>query len=106
MSLPSIDSSVIKSSPTFATPNLIAYPVSAYFSSEIYSLHIFRDIFSSEAKLSKKGRKVTSDTGNGPNELQLVKAAKTGTSVLDYGETKYESPWKRLQRSESQLSHC
>jgi hypothetical protein len=53
---------------------------------------------SSEAKLTKKGRKVTSDTGNGPNELQLVKAAKAGTSVLDYEETKYESLWKRLQK--------
>ena len=51
---------------------------------------------SSEARLSKKGRKVTLDTGNGPNELQLVKAAKTRTSVLDYREIKYESLWKRL----------
>jgi hypothetical protein len=53
---------------------------------------------SSEAKLSKKGRKVTLDTTNGPNELQLMKAAKAGTSVLNYRETKYESPWKRLQK--------
>ena len=51
---------------------------------------------SSEAKLSKKGRKVILDTSNGLNELQLVKAAKAGTSVLDYRETKYKSPWKRL----------
>ena len=49
-----------------------------------------------EAKLSRKGRVVKSNTNNGPNELQIVKAAKARTSVLDYGETKYESPWKRL----------
>ena len=44
-----------------------------------------------EAKLFKKGQKVTSDTGNGLNELQIVKAAKAGTSVLNSVETKYES---------------
>lgn len=52
----------------------------------------------SEAKLSKKGRKVTLNTSNGLNELQLVKAAKAKTSVLDYGETKYKSLQKRLQK--------
>jgi hypothetical protein len=44
-----------------------------------------------EVKLSKKGRKVILDTKNSPNKLQLVKAAKTGNSMLDYKETKYKS---------------
>jgi hypothetical protein len=44
-----------------------------------------------DAKLSKEGRKVTSNAGNGLNELQIVKAAKAGTSALDSVETKYES---------------
>ncbi len=52
---------------------------------------------SSGAKLFKKGRKVTSDTG-GPNVLQIVEAAKAGTSVLDSVETKYGSPWEKLQK--------
>ena len=45
---------------------------------------------SSGAKLFKKGRKVTLDTSS-PNVLQIVKAAKAGTSVLDSIETKYRS---------------